>query len=155
MSRFFLSLLYMESQQKCLESSNMYIKVQTCYCALYAVELFFVQLPFIILPDMESMLACRYFCPVHLEYNKDFSHLLYKGDVSNYYSNTKSKQSNATRLKYTLPLLFLFTTGKACNASFCFVYYLFKLFFLKSILLFIYFILLPRHKDTLVLVYLQ
>lgn len=37
----------------------------------------------IILPDMESMLACRYFCPVHLENNKDFfSHILYKGDVS-------------------------------------------------------------------------
>lgn len=75
--------------------------IQTFLIRFLVSKLFFVQLPFIILPDMESMLACRYFCPVHLEYNKDFSHMLYKGDVSktdwlilvlcDFYSNTKSK----------------------------------------------------------------
>ncbi len=56
--------------------------IQTFLIRFLVSKLFFVQLPLIILLDMESMLACRYFCPVHLEYNKDFSHMLYKGDVS-------------------------------------------------------------------------
>lgn len=74
--------------------------IQTFLIRFLVSKLFFVQLPFIILLDMESMLAWHYFCPVHLEYNKDFPHMLYKGDVSKTdwylfymtsYSNTKSK----------------------------------------------------------------
>ncbi len=52
--------------------------IQTFLIRFLVSKLFSVQLPFIILLDMESMLACRYFCPVHLEYNKGFSHMLYK-----------------------------------------------------------------------------
>ncbi len=73
--------------------------IQTFLIRFLVSKLFSVQLPFIILLDMESMLACRYFCPVHLEYIKVFPTCFTRRCFKNwlilvlcdFYSNTKSK----------------------------------------------------------------